>query len=113
MENLNLISYEFTKKIINQMERNICKFKLDKKQYTGFFCKIPFPNKDNMLPVLMTNNHAINENILNTKGAKISVDIYEELNTKYLNLNDRIKYTNETYNKTIIEIKEANKIKNY
>ena len=109
----NVISYDCSKKIITQMEKYICKIKVGNEQATGFFCKIPFPNKDNMLPVLMTNNHAINENILNTKGAKISVDIYEELNTKYLNLNDRIKYTNETYDTTIIEIKEADEIKNY
>ena len=66
-----------------------------------------------MLPVFMTNNHVINENILNNKDEKISIDIYEELNTKYLNLNDRIKYTNKEYDTTIIEIKETDDIKNF
>ena len=57
----NIISYESSKRIIKQMEKNICKIKIGNEQGTGFFCKIPFPNKDNMLPVLITNNHVINE----------------------------------------------------
>ena len=102
----NLISYECSKKIIEQMEKCICKIKIGEEQSTGFFCKIPFPNKENMLKVLITNNHIINDE-------KISIDIYEELNTKYLNLNDRIKYTNEEYDTTIIEIKDNDDIKNF
>ena len=109
----NVISYECSKKIIEQMEKSICKIKIGQEQATGFFCKIPFPDKENMLKVLMTNNHAINENILNKKDEEISIDIYEELNTKYLNLNNRIKYTNEEYDITIIEIKDTDEIKNY
>ena len=109
----NVISYECSKTIINQMEKFICKIKVGEEQGTGFFCKIPFPDKENMLKVLMTNNHVINKNILNEKNAKISIDIYEEPKTKYLNLNNRIKYTNEKYDTTITEIKENDEIKNY
>ena len=109
----NVISYECSKKIINQMEKYICKIKIGEEQGTGFFCKIPFPDKENMLKVLMTNNHVINENILNEKDSKISLDIYEESKTKYLNLNNRLKYTNEKYDTTIIEIKDNDEIKNY
>ena len=109
----NVVSYECNKKITEQMEKYICKIKVGQDQATGFFCKIPFPDKENMLPVFMTNNHVINENILNNKNEKISMDIYEELNTKYLNLNDRIKYTNKEYDTTIIEIKEKDNIKNF
>ena len=101
----NVVSYESTKKIIEQMEKNICKIKIGNEQGTGFFYKIPFPDMNNMLSVLITNNHVINENILNNENEKVSIDIYEELNTKYLNLNDRIKYTNKEYDITIIEIK--------
>ena len=46
------------------MERCICKIKIGETQGTGFFCQIPFPNKDNMLKVLITNNHVINSDIL-------------------------------------------------
>jgi len=40
-----IISYECTKKIMDQMQKNICKIKIDDKKGTGFFCKIPFPQK--------------------------------------------------------------------
>ena len=57
----NTITYECTKKIIEQMENNICKIKIGEVKGTGFFCTIPFPNKDKMLNVMMTNNHVIND----------------------------------------------------
>ena len=52
-----VITYDCTKKIIRQMKKYIFKIKIGQTQGTGFFCKIPFPDKDNMLPVLITNNH--------------------------------------------------------
>ena len=59
-----MFSYECTKKILEQMEKNICKNKIGKEQGTGFFCKIPFPDRKNMFPVLITNNHIIKEELL-------------------------------------------------
>ena len=109
----NVISYECTKKIIEQMERNICKINIGMNQGTGFFCKIPFPNENNMLPVLITNNHIINSDILYKKNIKIKLDIKEEENIKEIILNKRMKYTNEEYDITIIEIKEEDNINNY
>ena len=58
----NPIPYECSKKILEQMEKNICKIKIGEEQGTGFFCKIPFPTKENLLPVFVTNNHIININ---------------------------------------------------
>ena len=49
----NIITYECTKKIIQQMESNISKIKIGKEQGTGFFCKIPFPDLNNMLSVFI------------------------------------------------------------
>ena len=63
----NVIPYECSKKIIEQMERNICKINIGKTQGTGFFCKIPFPNINNMLPVFITNNHVITKDLLYKK----------------------------------------------
>ena len=54
-----LITYECTKKIIEQMENSICKIKIGEERATGFFCKIPFPDQKNMLKVFITNNHVI------------------------------------------------------
>ena len=107
----NIISYECSKKIIEQMERNICKINIEKEQGTGFFCKIPFPTQNQMLPVFITNNHVINNDILNKDKIKLDIEIEETM--KEIKLNNRMKYTNEEYDITIIEIKEEDKIKNY
>ena len=109
----NVIPYECNKKIIEQMEKNICKLNIGKNQGTGFFCIIPFPNKNKMLPVLITNNHIINSDLLYKPKAKIKLDIKEEQNTKDINLDNRMKYTNKDYDITIIEIKEKDNINNY
>ena len=71
----NIISYECTKKIIKQMERNICKIKIGEEQGTGFFCKIPFPDLNNMLSVFITNNHNINKELLYKDNAIIEINI--------------------------------------
>ena len=55
-----VISYDCTEKIIEQMKNNVCKIMIGNTQGSGFFCKIPFPDKNNMLPVFITNNHNVN-----------------------------------------------------
>ena len=109
----NIISYECIKKIKEQMEKNICKINLGKSQGTGFFCKLPFPDLNNMLPVLITNNHIINNELLYKNNEKFEIDIYNESELKEIDINNRIKYTNEEYDITIIEIKKEDKINNY
>ena len=74
----NVISYDCTKKLIEQMEKSIIKIKIGNNQGTGFFCQIPFPDKNNMLQVLITNNHIIDEQILNHKDTKIQIFIKEK-----------------------------------
>ena len=106
----NEVSYECTKKIMNQMENSIGKISIEKLQGTGFFCKIPFPDIDNKLPVFITNNHVIKGDLLNKYNATISLQIKGEKEEKKIYLNDRIKYTNEEYDITIIEIKEKDNI---
>ena len=102
----NLISYESTVKIKEQMEKNICKINIGDEQGTGFFCKIPFPDKNNMIPVLITNNHVIDEKILSEKSKKIPVIIKEKDAPINLILQNRIKYTNESYDITIIKLEK-------
>ena len=109
----NVISYECSKKIIRQMERNICKIKIGKEQGSGFFCKIPFPDLNNMISVFINNNHIINKELLFKKNAIIDIDIQEENYIRKINLNNRLKYTNEEYDITIIEIKKEDEINNY
>ncbi len=64
------------------MEMSICKIKIGKEQGTGFFCKIPFPDKNNLLKVLITNNHVIGEDILYKKDSKITIYIKEKKKNK-------------------------------
>ena len=71
----NVISYECTKKIMEQMSKNICKIKIGEEQGTGFFCKIPFPDINNMLSVFITNNNIINDKILYENNFKININI--------------------------------------
>ena len=109
----NIISYESTKKIIEQMERTLCKINIQQIKGSGFLCKIPFPDRNNLLPVLITNNHIINKDILYQKNAKILIDIKDRSDLIQLDLNNRIKYTNQEYDITIIEIIEIDKIYNF
>ena len=108
------LDFEFHEKIIEQMENNICKIKLGKHDITGtgFFCKIPFPDKDKMLKVLMTNNHVIPDNILYYHDEEIII-LTNDYNYFRLKLNNRIKYTSKVFDTTIIEIKEEDGIDNY
>ena len=109
------IPYDCSKEIIKQMEKNICKLKIGNDQGTGFFCKIPFPDKEHQLTVLITNNHVIDENLLFKENAVIPLDIKDRNELKYLNLNNRMKstYHEDIYDTTIIEIKKEDEINDY
>ena len=105
------ISNECNKKIKNQMEKNIFKIKNEKnEQCPGFFCKIPFPDKNNMISVFITSNYIINKLY---DSEELLIENNEEKNL--LKLKNRIRYMNKLYNITIIEIKEEDNIniKNY
>ena len=109
---LKPILYENFKKINEQIRSSICILKLKNgKEVLGFFCKVPFPNKNNLLPILFVKNNLINEEIIeNEETFTLKVD-----NLKLdISLIDRIKYSSEKYKITIIEIKELNdKVNNY
>ena len=103
----DVISYECIQKMKEQMEKNICKIKLGKTTGTGFFCKIPIPNKNEMLPVFITNNHIINGKILCQRTFKIKIDIKIENDIKEIIINEKRKYySSKEYDFTIIEIKK-------
>ena len=111
-----VITYECSKKNIKQIKKNIYKIKIGEEQGTGFICKIPFPNKNKMLPVLITNNHVIHvieDKSLYNEYINIKIDIEEEKKEKIIDLKDRIKYTSEKFDITIIELKEKDNINNY
>jgi hypothetical protein len=93
-------------KIINsQLEVNVCKIYINEDQRgTGFLCKIPFPDEFKLLPVLITNNHVINEEYFQkNKIIKISFDDDKIINLLEI-VPERKFYSNKTYDISIIEI---------
>ena len=108
----NIISYETTKTIIDQMEQNTFKINIGNLQGTGFFCEIPFPDENNTLPVFITNNHIINEKLLYQENLIIEIETIVD-GIKKFNLKDRMNYTNKDYDITIIEIKDSDDLSNY
>ena len=93
------------------MENCICKIvKGNGQKGTGFFCKIPFPDEYNLLNVLITNNHVLNENdIKNNKIITFKIYKEKEKEKKIIIDNFRKKFTilnkKEGIDITIIEIK--------
>ena len=87
---MSLMTFEFMQIAMEQMKKCICKIKLDNKQGTEFFCKIPFPDINNRLSVLITNNHIINEKELYKNNSKIYISIKDNDSIKELNSNNRI-----------------------
>ena len=69
------ITFDKAKIIIKQMEWCICNIKCNKNKGTAFFTKIPFPDKKNLMPVLVTNNHILGEESLNIPGERIIIFI--------------------------------------
>jgi len=97
------ISIKGTKEIINQMENCICKiYKNGGGKGTGFFCKILYNNFS--IPVMMTNNHVIDEKyIKENNNIELTLNDDNINKTIILDKNRKI-YTNKEYDITIIEI---------
>ena len=66
---------------------------------TGFFCRIPFPYTNHLLPVLITCNHVFNPLY------KETINFFVNRTEYNLSLNNRLKYTSVEYDTTMIEIK--------
>ena len=104
------VSIKSTKIILEQLQKYICKILKNKGgKGTGFFCHINYENI--IMPVLITNNHVINEYYLKNNQI-IKITFNNDNEDKNIELNNRLIYTNEEYDVTIIEIKpEKDKIK--
>ena len=100
-KSLEPISFKQTEKILDQMNNSICRIN-DKG--TGFFVKIPY--KSILLTVLITTNQVINTDDIQDKR-NISICLNNDKKIKTIKLDEnRIMYTNEKLDITIIEIKE-------
>ena len=101
LESLNSNQLE---KIMFQMKNCICKIENGKRKGTGFFCKIPFPDTLNLLPVLITCNHVLDKNNI-SQGKKINFSLNNEPEPYSITINSSRKtFTNEEKDVTIIEI---------
>jgi len=95
------ITYEKTKKIMEQIEKGICKINNKNGRGTGFFCRIMNGNKDEY--AMITNNHIIDESILK-REKELCVELLNKEEKKIeLNKNKKL-YTSKEYDITIIEI---------
>ena len=102
----NYLTFENLKIIEKQKENNICKIiNNNKVTGTGFLSLIPYPDKLNQLPVLITCNHVLDINDI-SEGKKINFSLNDDkLQDSIIIDKSRITYTNINYDVTIIEIK--------
>ena len=102
------ISFQCNNKIIEQMEKCICKIKYENEQGTGFFTKIPIPKTEKPLPVLILCNHTHKEKLEEKDVILMSIESEREM--KKMDIKGRKYYTNKDYDVTIIELKEKDNI---
>ena len=110
----NSVKFFDFKIVEKQMKTSICKIKCNDGFGSGFFCMIPFPQKNNLrkaLPALITNNHIIGKDtiskILNEKKKIVTLvnnSIYD------INIDNSFKflYLQKPYDATVIPL-ESNK----
>lgn len=104
-DSISEFEIEGVEQILFQMKYCICRIYKDKKRGTGFFCKIPLKNNTNFLPVLITNNHILNENDIDIgRTIKITINNDKVIREIYID-SSRKKFTNINLDFTIIEIK--------
>ena len=98
-------SIEGKEKILFQMKNTICKIHKKNGIFgSGFFCKIKY-NENELLPILITNNHVLNENDIKDNNI-IFITINDEEESKRIKMdNSRKKFTSQQLDITIIEIK--------
>ena len=108
------VSIEGTQKILNQMKKYVCKIH-NGSTGTGFFCKIPnYNNENQLISVLVTNNHVLNENDIEIgKSIIISLNDGKEKIKIKIDKSRKI-FTSKILDFTFIEIKEdIDKINNF
>ena len=104
MEMPSCLNKEQIFKIYDQMGKYVCLVDLNNSKATGFFCNIPLKDKKQYLPVLVTCNHVIDENMLKENNV-ICISLFDKKEIRNIELNNRHMYTNRKYDVTLIEIK--------
>lgn len=96
--------------ILQQMKKSICKiYGKNEMCSTGFFCKIPFPDDQHLLPVLVTTDFAIDTEKLVTK-----ISLNDENEFRELKIDGKRKLLiNKKLNCAIIELVPEDKINDF
>ena len=64
-----MLDLELIKHFIQKAEKAICKILIPNSYGSGFFCKIPYTENINLLlPVLITCNHVLSKDIIESKN---------------------------------------------
>ena len=101
---LEPVSIKSTETILYQMKKCVCEIYIQGTKGTGYFTKIPYNN--DLLSVLITNNHVLGEEEIKD-GKTISISLNNEEEYKNIKIDSsRKRYTNKNLDVTIIEIKE-------
>ena len=110
-DSLQPVSIEQTEIILDQMKNCVGKFHIEGKKGTGFFVKVPYNNQ--ILNLLITNNHVLNEQDI-AAGKVINISLNNEQIFKEIKIDSkRKKYTNKDLDVTIIEMNNEDNIQNY
>ena len=110
-DSLAPVSIKTTEIILDQMKNCVCKIHKGKVNGTGFFVQVSYDNQ--ILNLLITNNHVLNEQDI-AAGKSINISLNNEQIFKEIKIDSkRKKYTNKDLDVTIIEINNEDNIKNY
>ena len=110
-DSLEPVSIEQTEIILDQMRESVCKIHIEGKHGTGSFVQVPYDNQ--LLRLLITNNHVLNEQDI-MPGNTIVLSLNNEKIFKKIKIESkRKKYTNKDLDVTIIEIKDEDNINKY
>ena len=100
------VSLETSEIINEQIKKNLCEITIGKKSNViGAFCKVPFPDEKNLLPVLITNDIVFDQRYRDDEN-ELVISLFNSSKPIHLNFENRIKYVNDEYKISIIEIKE-------
>ena len=107
----NPIFLEGAETIISQMKKCVCKINLSNgQQNTGFFCKSPYPDQAHLLPLLITCNFIIGEELFK-EGTIIHLSLNDDKEFKEIIFSpSRKTYVSEKYNVSFLEIDPDDKI---
>ena len=105
------ISLDSSETIINQMKKCVCKITNKGTNGTGFFLKIPCANE--LIKVLITNNHIISQDD-SDKESTFIIKLNNEKEQKLIKINKKRKnFTDKKLDITFIELTEKEEINNF